>query len=159
MQIRYLIPLFIFLADRFTKVWAQRALSAVPQGVVLWPGVVRLYYIQNTGMAFGMLPGQRWLLVALSFAALIFAIIALRPYRLGRWAEVCLLVILGGMAGNLTDRLLFGHVVDMIDFTFVRFAIINVADIAISLGAVFLCISLLFRPNDWLRKGEQQKKA
>ena len=159
MQIRYLIPLFIFLVDRFTKVWAQRALSSIPEGLELWPGFVRLYYVQNTGMAFGLMPGQRWLLVALSFAALIFAIIALRPYHLGRWAEICLLVILGGMAGNLTDRLIFGHVVDMIDFTFVRFAIINVADIAISLGAVFLCISLLFRPNDWLRKGEQQKKA
>lgn len=156
---RYLIPLAIFLADRLTKIWAQQALAGNPQGLMVWPGVLRLFYIQNTGMAFGMLPGQRWLLVVLSIAALIFAVVALRPYRLGRWAQVCLLVILGGMAGNLVDRLVFGHVVDMIEFTFVRFAIINVADIAISLGAVFLCISLLFRPNDWLRKGEEQKKA
>jgi signal peptidase II len=97
--------------------------------------------------------------VLLSLAAVIAVVFSLRPYRLGLWAKLSLLSILGGMAGNLTDRIFMGFVVDMFDFTFVRFAIFNVADMFISFGAVFLCISLLFRPDDWRRKGEKAQAS
>ena len=151
----FLLPVCIFLADRLTKVWAQRFLSLQPGGILPWPNMLRLVYAENTGMAFGALPGQRWLLVILSLAAVVIVTVSLRPYQLGRWAELALMCILGGMAGNLFDRILFGYVVDMFDLLFVRFAIFNVADIFISLGAVMLCISLLFRPNDWKKKEEK----
>ena len=67
--------------------------------------------------------------------------------------------ILGGMLGNLADRIFLGYVVDMIDLTFVRFAVFNVADMFISIGAVFLCISLLLRPDDWRKKGEKAQAS
>lgn len=156
---QYLLPAGIFVLDRLIKLWAQRRLAGVPGGVDLWPGLIRLYYVRNSGMAFGMLPGQRWLLIVLSLAALAGAIAILRPYKLGLWARLSLLAILGGMVGNLADRALLGYVVDMIDFPFIRFAVINVADIFITLGAVFLCLSLMFRPRDWLKKGDRESKA
>jgi signal peptidase II len=155
----FLLPVGIFLLDRLVKAWAQRSLSAVPGGIQLLPGVINLTYAQNSGMAFGFLSGQRWLLVLLSLAAVIAVVFSLRPYRLGLWAKLSLLSILGGMAGNLTDRIFMGFVVDMFDFSFVRFAIFNVADMFISFGAVFLCISLLFRPDDWRRKGEKAQAS
>ena len=151
----FLLPIFVFLADRLVKAWAQRFLSNQPGGIRLWPGMVRLIYAENTGMAFGFLSGQRWLLVLLSLAAVVAVILSLRPYRLGLWAKLSLLAILGGMLGNLADRMFLGYVVDMIDFEFMRFAVFNVADMFISLGAVFLCASLLFRPGDWRRKEEK----
>ncbi len=147
-----LLPAGIFLLDRLVKIWAQHSLSAAPGGIELVPGIMRLFYAENTGMAFGFLSGQRWLLVLLSLAAVAGVIVSLRPYRLGLWAKLSLMSILGGMLGNLADRVFFGFVVDMFDFLFVRFAVFNVADIFISAGAVFLCISLLFRPDDWRRK-------
>lgn len=155
----FLLPVGIFLVDRLVKVWAQRTLSFEPGGIQLLPGIMHFTYAQNSGMAFGFLSGQRWLLVLLSLAAVIAVIISLRPYRLGLWAKLSLLSILGGMLGNLVDRIFLGFVVDMFEFTFVRFAVINVADIFISLGAVFLCISLLFRPDDWRRKGEKAQAS
>ncbi len=154
-----LLPFGIFLVDRLVKILAQRFLSVQPGGVPLWPGVVRLYYAQNTGMAFGFLSGQRWLLVLLSLAAVAAVFFSLRPYQLGLWAKLSLLAILGGMLGNLADRMFLGYVVDMIDFEFMRFAVFNVADMFISLGAVFLCISLLLRPDDWRRKGEKAQAS
>jgi len=155
----FLLPVGIFLMDRLTKALAQQLLSAQPGGFLLWPGMVRLFYTENTGMAFGLLAGQRWLLVILSLAAVVAVILSLRPYRLGLWAKLSMLTILGGMLGNLVDRIFLGYVVDMIDFIFVRFAVINVADIFISLGAVFLCFSLLFRPDDWRKKGEKAQES
>ncbi len=154
----FLLPAGIFLIDRLVKVWAQRFLASKPGGMLLWPGVVRLFYTENTGMAFGFLSGQRWLLVALSLLAVAVVAVSLRPYHLGLWAELSLMSILGGMAGNLMDRMVLGYVVDMIDLVFVRFAVFNVADMFISLGAVFLCLSLLFRPGDWRRKGEKAQE-
>ena len=154
----FFIPAGIFLADRCTKIWALQVLSRMPQGLTVWPGVFRLYYAENTGMAFGLLGGQRWLLVALSLIAGAAALWALRSYRLRAWARASLLVVGGGMLGNLADRVFLGYVVDMIDVTFVRFAVFNVADMAITLGTVFLCISLLFRPGDWeAREGAANK--
>ncbi len=151
----FLLPVCIFVADRLTKIWAQQSLALQPGGIIPWPGMLRLVYVENTGMAFGVLSGQRWLLVTLSLAAVVIVAVSLRPYKLGRWAELSLLCIIGGMAGNLLDRVLFGYVVDMFDLLFIRFAIFNVADIFISLGAVMLCISLLFRPGDWKKKEEK----
>ena len=155
----FLLPIGIFIADRLTKVWAQRSLSLRPGGIQLWPGVVRLFYTEITGMAFGFLSGRRWLLVLLSLAAVAAVAISLRPYRLGLWAKLSLMSILGGMLGNLADRIFLGYVVDMIDLTFVRFAVFNVADMFISIGAVFLCISLLLRPDDWRKKGEKAQAS
>ena len=151
----FLLPVCIFVADRLTKIWAKQSLALQPGGIIPWPGMLRLVYVENTGMAFGVLSGQRWLLVTLSLAAVVIVAVTLRPYKLGRWAELSLLCIIGGMAGNLLDRVLFGYVVDMFDLLFIRFAIFNVADIFISLGAVMLCISLLFRPGDWKKKEEK----
>ncbi len=155
----FLLPVGIYVLDRVTKVWAQQVLAFEPGGMTVWNNMLRLVYVENTGMAFGMLAGRRWLLVFLSLAAVIAAFISLRPYRLGLWAKLSLLSIMGGMAGNLADRLLFGYVVDMFDLLFVRFAIFNVADIFISLGAVFLCISLLFRPGDWEKREEKAQAS
>ncbi len=155
----FLLPALIFLVDRLIKVWAQQYLSAQAGGILLWPKVLRLYYAQNTGMAFGFLSGQRWLLILLSLVAVAAVAVSLRPYQLGLWAKLSLLSIMGGMLGNLADRMFLGYVVDMIDLLFIRFAVFNVADMFISIGAVFLCFSLLFRPNDWQRKGEKAQAS
>ncbi len=154
----FLMPAGIFLLDRIVKILAQRFLAGLPGGLLLWPGAVRLIYVENTGMAFGLMSGQRWLLIALSLAAVAVIAVSLRPYDLGLWAKLSLMAILGGMAGNLMDRVILGHVVDMIELLFVRFAIFNVADMFISVGAAFLCISLLFRPNDWRKRGEETRQ-
>ena len=151
----FLLPVCILIVDRVTKIWAQQSLAMQPGGMIPWPNMLRLIYAENTGMAFGMLSGQRWLLVLLSIAAVIIVVISLRPYQLGLWAKLSLLCVMGGMTGNLLDRILFGYVVDMFDLMFIRFAIFNVADIFITLGAVMLCISLLFRPGDWKKKEEK----
>jgi signal peptidase II len=108
----FLLPVGIFVLDRLVKIWANGTLSRLPRGMTFWPGVLQLYYTENTGMAFGFLSGRRWILILLSLAAVIAVYFAIRPYKLGLWAKLSLLSVLGGRAGNLADRIFLGYVVD-----------------------------------------------
>ena len=113
--------------------------------VRLIPGVVHLTYCRNTGAAFSMLSGMRWLflvLVLVFFAAVWYLI---RRGILNRPAELwCLAAVGGGALGNAADRVLTGEVTDMIEVEFMSFAVFNVADCFITCGAVALAIVLLF---------------
>ncbi len=93
----------------------------------------------NSGVAFGFFQGHGlWItLGTLAILALLFKT-TLRPER-GRWAPVCLGLILGGAAGNLVDRLRFGGVVDFLDFRV--WPVFNIADSCITVGAVLLAVS------------------
>lgn len=124
-------------ADRLTKALVRRS---VLTGTLI-PGVVSFRSVRNSGMAFSMLSGHFWLLTALT-AALIAGIICYllqstdKPgvLRAGLW------LIAGGGLGNLYDRLTQGYVTDFIHLDFVDFAIFNVADICICMGAALVLL-------------------
>ena len=125
----------LVLADRLTKAWAAHSLTGRGALQAL-PGLVNWHYAENTGAAFSSLSG-RTALLSIFTAVLVGAVIAylfLRPdtprlMRTGLW-----LLAAGGLS-NLFDRLAYGYVVDFIEFAFVRFAVFNVADVGICLGA------------------------
>jgi signal peptidase II len=107
--------------------------------------------VHNSGAAFSFLAGasgwQRWFFVGLGFAAAGFIVWMLKSHggqRLFGWA---LALILGGALGNVIDRLLHGHVIDFIQVHYAGwfFPSFNVADAAISVGAVLLIMDELRR--------------
>lgn len=142
------IALAVLGLDQITKL-AARQLTAP---VTLIPGVLGLRYAENTGMAFSLFSGRPWLLGLLSAALIILGFAVLRRYHLGRTAAIAAMLMLGGAAGNMLDRLLLGGVVDMIEPLFVDFAIFNVADTALTLGCGLMVWSLLLIPEDWRKK-------
>lgn len=131
--------------DQLTKLWVDQSL-ALGEAVVVWDGFFWLHHVHNTGAAFSLLSGARWLLVGLGFVALaglwsFRAHLGLErlPYR------IAIGLLLGGIVGNLIDRVVRGYVVDfldvlipVIDYPWPTF---NVADIGIVCG-VFLYITL-----------------
>ena len=125
--------------DRLTKRLAVSA-NAGP----LVPGLVNLRPTVNRGMAFSMLSGQGALLAAVTLI-LVLALTAwlvARPrqpglFRAGLW------LIVGGGLGNLYDRLASGAVIDFIEPAFVRFAVFNVADACICVGAALAMLSAI----------------
>ncbi len=133
---------FVYLADRVTKLLAERYLANRPPIDVI-PGLVRLNYTTNSGGAFGVLGGQPWLF----FAATVLVCLAIvaGSTRLTRAASaVGLGMILGGAVGNLTDRIIHGpgvsgRVVDFIDFRV--WPVFNLADSAIVIGAVIVVLA------------------
>lgn len=129
--------------DQWTK---ALVLKGIPLGgrVELLPGVVHLTHFHNAGAAFSMLQGRRIYFVILTVLFLSAVIFIAWKKLLPKAYLVALAVITGGAVGNFIDRLAYGYVVDMIEVEFVRFAIFNVADAFISVGAVFLVIYALF---------------
>ena len=108
-------------------------------------GIVRFTYTENSGAAFSMLSGQRWLFIVLTVLALAFAVFAIvKQYVRGALGVTALSTVLSGAVGNFIDRLVYGYVIDMFEPTFIDFAIFNVADIFLTLGGICLAVYLLF---------------
>jgi signal peptidase II len=134
----------IVILDQLVKRWAAETLQYSPSRPFI-PGV-DLTYAENTGAAFSILsgPGARWFLVSVSTLAVIAIIAAVfKRWIDGLFGVVAISCVLGGAAGNLADRIFNGYVVDMFEFTFMRFAIFNVADIFITAGGIGFCIAVL----------------
>lgn len=133
----------IVLLDRASKFLA--ALFLQQTSVALWEGVFHLTYVENTGAAFSILTGHTLLLGVFSF----FMVILLSYYLNKRQKEdanmfelIGLAFIIGGAIGNLYDRIVLGYVIDYFDFRLINFAVFNVADSFITLGAILIGISL-----------------
>lgn len=124
--------------DQLVKHWAIKVLSTLDTIPVI-QGVLHLTYTENTGAAFSILEGKRWFLVGVTFVVLGMLIYFLiKDTFHGPVARLAISLILGGAVGNMLDRMRTGFVVDMFELRFIRFAIFNVADIFLTMGAVLL---------------------
>lgn len=133
----------IVVADQLVK---YLVVTNIPLGgvVPVLDGVLHLTYVQNTGAAFSMLRGGRWLFVAMFAVAVVAVAAMIRKKLLSKPVELwCIAAVLGGGVGNLIDRLLHSYVVDMLEVEFMSFAVFNVADIFITCGAIFLAVYVL----------------
>ena len=142
--------LAVAIADQGSKLLAEHWLG-VHEPVAVVP-FFNLFLTYNTGAAFSFLRDaggwQRWLFAALSVGVSVFIVVWLRRIpRDERWLACALALVLGGAAGNLVDRLFRtgGGVVDFIDVYYGtwHWPAFNVADSAISIGAVMLVWSTI----------------
>jgi signal peptidase II len=143
------IALVLVLADQFSKVLVMGSFS-LGEGKAL-TGFFNLVRVHNAGAAFSFLAGasgwQRWFFTALGLVAAVVIVWMLKSHpgqRLFCFAMAC---ILGGAVGNVIDRVLYGYVVDFLDFHWagMHFPAFNVADSAITLGAGCLILDELLR--------------
>ena len=113
------------------------------------PHIISFYHTRNTGAAFSSFSDKPWVFMVLSFAAMAATVFVLiKEYRRHRLLTVSLAMILGGGIGNMIDRIGLGYVTDFLRFDFVDFAIFNVADSFITVGAVLLGVYILvFEPK------------
>ncbi|MBA3593002.1 MAG: signal peptidase II [Pseudomonadota bacterium] len=143
------LALILLIADQFTKVLI---LGYYQLGdatyVTSFFNIVRVH---NSGAAFSFLASasgwQRWFFTAIGIAAAIFIVWMLKSHSGQKLFSFALACILGGAVGNVIDRLLYGYVVDFLDFHYAgwHFPAFNIADAAISIGAVCLILDELLR--------------
>jgi len=145
----YLLSLAVIVLDHITKYLASAHLE-YGELVTLLP-VLDLTLLHNRGAAFSFLSDaggwQRWFFAAIAVGASAWIAFWLQRLPAGkRWLAASLALILGGALGNLIDRVLLGHVVDFIFFHWKSsyFPVFNVADSAITLGAIMMVIEILF---------------
>jgi signal peptidase II len=138
----------VVVVDQLTKTWAVRELADGPVELI---GDVSFRLSHNSGGAFSLFQGFTPLLAVLAIVLAVVLVRALQktsdPLML-----IALALILGGAIGNLLDRIfrspsfLRGEVVDFVDVG--RFPVFNVADSAITIGAVLLFVAALRTPDN-----------
>ena len=152
----------VYAADQATKAWAVKRLRG-GEVVKVSDGLLHFAYAENPGIAFGRLQdgGEfgRWMLSGL--AALAVVGLLLYFFRTSRTEDRllgALALLLAGVAGNLTDRVRLGYVVDFVD-VFIgsyQWPTFNVADAAICTGAALLALDLILEGRE---EGRRQKEV
>lgn len=136
--------ILIVAFDRITKYFAKLYLYGKGAKAFI-KGVVEFVYAENTGVAFSMFSGGRWFFILLTAVAVVACLVYMFKGngKNNLWLFWSLGVIVSGAVGNLIDRIFLGYVIDFINPTFVNFAVFNIADCAVTLGAVSLIAYLL----------------
>jgi len=147
----YLLASFgIYMVDQSSKAWAVRTLRFGDDRAII-RGLLDFVYTENRGIAFGQLQESgafgRWFFVVLAIAAAIAVLFYFlrTPRNDDRVLGACAL-LLAGIAGNLTDRVRLGYVIDFIVLHAGswHWPTFNVADASISIGALLLAYDLVF---------------
>lgn len=101
--------------------------------------------VHNTGAAFSMLDGARWLFVVLGVVAvlLICLVVFSNMFEMNRLFVVSVCLMASGIVGNLVDRIAFGYVRDFIDFRSTGFAVFNFADSLLCIGCALAVLSII----------------
>jgi signal peptidase II len=145
------IAVIVVLLDQVSKITMSRLL-VYGQSEMITP-YFNLVMVYNQGAAFSFLANsggwQRWFFSGLAFVVslvIIWMLYKNATQRLFCWA---LTLILGGAVGNLIDRVLYGHVIDFLDFHIgtLHWPAFNVADSAITVGAALFVLDELRRVN------------
>ena len=128
--------------DQLSK-WAIIRSFELGATLPLFPPILSLTYVQNTGAAFGLFKGQHTLFVVLSVCVIVWVGRQLAtPGAVRGVARWPLALILGGALGNLTDRLRLGYVIDFLDLHW--WPVFNIGDSAITVGVTWLILQSLF---------------
>ena len=143
------LALILLIADQFTKVLILGYYQLGDSSPVT--GFFNIVRVHNSGAAFSFLSSasgwQRWFFTAIGLGAAVFIFYMLRAHPGQKLFSFALACILGGAIGNVIDRLLYGYVVDFLDFHYAgtHFPAFNIADSAISVGAACLILDELLR--------------
>jgi signal peptidase II len=145
MRLILFLSLPLYALDQLTKQWVLRSISPYDARVVV-PDFFNLVNVTNDGAAFGSFKGNNTFFIVISLIALVVVTVLLvRPRRSDPWRDLSLALLLAGILGNLTDRLLYGHVIDFLLFNLhIRYAdpwpAFNVADSCISIAVLLFIL-------------------
>jgi len=139
------LSLPLYAVDQLTKQLVLRSISLF-EAYIIVPDFFTLVNVTNTGAAFGSFRGNNTFFIIISSVALVVvATLLARRRQPDPWRDLSLALLLAGILGNLTDRLLYGHVIDFLLFNLhIRYAdpwpAFNVADSCISIAVVLFII-------------------
>jgi len=146
--------MLLIVLDLWLKYWSYYNLSGMPPREII-PGFLGFRYVVNTGMAFGLFAGADFMRYALIIAniaitcGLVWYYYLFDPKNKKHWlCRVAVIMVFAGGIGNLYDRLFLGHVRDMLEFLFVRFAIFNLADVFVTGGVFAFLFLVIFIAKD-----------
>lgn len=147
----FLLAVLIFL-DQITKFLAIKYLKD-KNSISLVPGVFELKYLENRGAAFGMLENQKFFFIFIAIVILaVITYVLIKTPNQNKYIKlhIALVFVASGAIGNMIDRCRYEYVVDFLYFSIINFPIFNVADIYVTLSAIYLIVLIMFvyKEND-----------
>ena len=145
------------LLDQITKALATAYLKPIFDFPLI-EGVFHLTYTENSGAAFGMLSNNRWVFMIFSSVMIVAMCVYLfLPKKQSRplFCMAMAAVVAGGI-GNMIDRIVYGKVVDFFYFKLINFAIFNVADVFVCVGAGLMLLDVLMEIAEEAKKEKEK---
>lgn len=171
-RLLFILAIVVFVLDQITKSWI---FNNLPLGSYFYPDSIRviegffyIVHIGNEGAAWGMLSGYSGWLAIFAFVALTVIYKLRHSLELNRpIMQVAFGLLIGGILGNLIDRLLHGHVIDFLDFRFPftipwimptgRYPSFNIADCGIVIGVlIYVAVSFIDPPKQNAEEPEHE---
>ncbi len=139
----YSIAAIVIMIDQIVKLLIRTKMK-INTSIPIIPDIFNLTYTENKGAAFSILQNTQILLiiVGLVFLYLLDYYIK-KEKKFSKLSIISLGLIIGGIVGNLVDRILLHAVVDYLDFTLINFPIFNIADSCITIGVIIFMISTI----------------
>lgn len=149
----YFITCIVLLLDQIVKIIVNNCMTLYDE-IKIIPNFFSIYYVKNTGAAFSILENNTAFLI---FLTVIFILIIHKYIKnetnITKLSSISFGLILGGMFGNLIDRIIHAGVIDYLSFEFFSygFPIFNIADIGITLGVSIMLIEMLLEKKRVLK--------
>ena len=154
----FLISALLVGADQLTKHFAESLQGK--EEIVVIKGVLSFNYVENSGAAWGMLRNASWIIIVITTIAILAISAAIIVYRkVHPLFSLSLSVILAGAIGNYLGHVFSGYVVDFIQVKFISFPSFNVADCCVTVGAVLMCVYILFFDKHFFRDEKKKNKS
>ncbi len=138
----FIFSIIFLLIDQISKGLVNLYMN-VNESIKLF-NLLSITYVHNTGAAFSMLEGARWLFIILGIVAMnVIFMFFIKDKELNNFEIITYSLLLSGIMGNLIDRFLYGYVIDFIDVNIFNFAIFNLADSFMVIGVILLMIGMI----------------
>lgn len=145
MRLILLLSSIVFFFDRMIKIVITSMISLHKEITVI-PNFFIITYVENDGAAFSLFSGNRIFLILITciFLGIIY-VYFIKEKSLKRLEQISLSLLIGGIIGNLFDRIFLGYVIDYLSFYLLEwhFPIFNLADICIVISILFIMIETL----------------
>lgn len=133
---KMIIMTIIFMIDQFSKY----LISVYDVHYSLINNFLNINYTLNDGISFSMLSGKRYIIITLSIILLVLVYSLIFSFKKSKFNDYAFGILLGGILGNLVDRIFFFGVRDFIDVNILNFPIFNIADMSIIIGVILIVI-------------------
>ena len=149
----YKITILVLLLDQFIKYMINKFME-LNTGISIIPNLFSIFYVRNKGAAFSILENNTILIVLISVIFIVILDYYIRKEKnFTKLSVISLGMIMGGIFGNLMDRIIYHSVIDYLSFG--NFPVFNLADIGITVGVGLLIISELLK----LRKDKENDRS
>ena len=141
-----LFVILLVVLDQASKIYLTLVNKTSPIDLKVIRGFFRITYTCNDGAAFSILKGKRVFFIIMTIIVVFLIVYYLLKNKVYWVEKYSLLLIISGAVGNLIDRIMYGYVIDFLDFIIFGydFPVFNIADSFITIGAIGLIISILF---------------